>query len=338
MIRHQHYLKFIVLLPLLVFQIACAKKSQSIYGALPADEDGSIAADIPVEEDPEFPNEVDTVPTLPDELSTVEQKLTKDLYSNQTSKFSFLVVNAKTGDVIRSHLATTPRRLASVTKVSTSVAALENVNNISFDKVAAMLKASNNGEASRYVRLAAKAIDGFTVTGGEYSAAASCPSSTAKELPAARSAFGWIKKQRPDVDWTGADVRDGAGCDYGNQFTALQTVYVLQLADSFGSSYGGKTFEQLLSIAGVDGTWKSHNTDSKGKIFAKTGTLSPNSNLAGYFYANRGGVAHKYYFTIFVEKRVGVDTSEKARKFIEALVRNWINQLAQSETPLNISI
>jgi D-alanyl-D-alanine carboxypeptidase len=337
MIRLTSLFKFGILLPLLAFQVACSGHHKSIYGDLKPNEDGSIATDIPNDDD-EFPVEVDTTPTLPDELSSVEQKIVKDMHANQVDKFSFLVVNAKTKNVIRAHLATTPRRLASITKLSTSLAALENVNGVSYEKVGAMLKASNNGEASRYVRLAAKAIDGLVVTGGEYTAAASCPSSTAKEIPAAHSVLGWLKKQLPDVDWTDADIRDGAGCDYGNHYSALQTVYVLDLADSFGKAYGGKSFEELLSIAGVEGTWKNFNTDSKGMIFAKTGTLSPNSNLAGYFYVRRGGELHKYYFTVFVEKRVNVDSSANARKFIEALVRNWINQLAKSESTLNISI
>lgn len=315
---------------------ACGNKNKSIYSHLSTDEDGSIAQEIG--DSDEFPEHEDNHPQLPDELSVVEQKLIKEQHGNQLSKVSFLVVNAETKKVIRSYKAQTPRRLASVTKVATAVAALENVDNVSFSKVGTMLKTSNNGEASRYVRLAAKAIDGLVVTGGEYTAAASCPSSTAKETPAARSALQWIKKQIPHIDWSNADILDGAGCNYGNFFTALQMSYILELAESYGKSYGGESFEDLLSISGVEGTWKSYNQDSKGMIFAKTGTLNPNSNLAGYFYAKRNGHMHKYYFTVFVEKSAGSANTTKARKFIEALVRNWIQVLNKGETPLNVEI
>jgi len=329
-------LLFICLLSLT--QIACAKKNNSIYGNLSADQDGAISSEIPNEESSEFPNLPDTAPQFPDELSSVEKKLTQDMHSGQTEKLSFLVVNAETQVVIRSHLATVPRRLASLTKITTAISALRNVSGVNYDKVGNMLKTSNNGEASRYVRLAAKAIDNLVVTGGEYTAASSCPMSTTKEIPAANSVLKWLTDQLPAVDWSDAVIRDGAGCDYGNHFSALQTIHVLKLASSYGKIFDGNSFEDLLSISGVEGTWKNFNTDSKGMIFAKTGTLAPNSNLAGYFYVKRNNKIYKYFFAIFVEKRVNIDSSAAARKFIEALVRNWIHQLSREEMTLSISL
>ncbi|MCJ8277316.1 MAG: D-alanyl-D-alanine carboxypeptidase [Bdellovibrionales bacterium] len=96
-------------------------------------------------------------------------------------------------------------------------------------------------------------------------------------------------------------------------------------------AYAGKSFEELLSISGVDGTWRSRNTEHRGRIFAKTGTLRPNSNLAGYFYARRDGEMKKYYFTVFVEKRGAGQYTTQARRMIESLLRYWINYYSQNE-------
>lgn len=315
--------------------VACGKSGNSIYQGLGEDEDGVINAVVDDEDQAELPvadrDDAKTV-VLPDELTTAEANLIKQYHGNQTSKVSFAVVDAEDDSIVRAYRSLQLRKLASVTKVSTSLAALENVNNIEVSKVKAMLKSSDNGEASRYVRLAAKAIEGWVSPGSNYTTPHSCPGSSTlqKENEAAKIVLSWIKKQVSDIDWTGATLKDGAGCDYGNVMTPLQMLNILRLADSKGKAFAGLSYEQLLSISGVDGTWASRNTDHKGRVLAKTGTLSVAGNLAGYFYAKRNGVLKKYYFAVLVEK-TSSQTNANVRTMIEGLVRNWINYYSQQK-------
>jgi D-alanyl-D-alanine carboxypeptidase len=313
-----------------VLATACAKSGQSIYSGLAENQDGVIAGDVTGIPDGTSENEIsgEGQPTLvlPDVLLSKESDLIKKWHSSQNSKVSFLVVDAEDDKIMRTYLSEKPRRLASVTKVATSLTALENVNGISVSKIRAMLKASDNSEASRYIRLVAKSIQNLIIPGSPNPNAHSCPSSSVlkQEYPAAALALTWLKSQIHDVDWTGSALKDGAGCDYGNFMNTLQIVNILKLADSKGKAFAGLSYEELLSVSGVDGTWASRNTDAKGRVLAKTGTLSLNSNLAGYFYAKRDGVLHKYYFTIFVEKSSS-ESSSNTRSLMENLVRFWIN-------------
>ncbi|MEM7646358.1 MAG: D-alanyl-D-alanine carboxypeptidase [Pseudomonadota bacterium] len=324
----------LVFLPLLLMGVACAPIHSSIYDELPTDEngeplDGVIAVDVEDNQD-EFPDLEDTQPEYQDQLSKAERQIIDERHEGEDEKISFLVVNAETQTVVRSFRAQQPRRLASVTKVSTALAALNEVNNVSVSKVRTMLKTSNNAEASRYVRLAAKAIEDHETPGSHSTSAHGCSSVIKYEKETATIVLDWIKALKPDVDWSEASLNDGAGCSYDNFMSATQTVHILSAADEFGEKYDGQSFEDLLSISGVDGTWRRFNNESKGRIFAKTGTLRPNSNLAGYFYVNRDGKDVKYYFTVFVEKK-GSSYSQKARKLIEALVRQWMGQLKKEE-------
>ncbi len=321
---------------------ACASDKRSFYEGLTGGRDGTIATTIDddkgVEHELEAPAAKPEPPAVDpgsdgDEqahLNTKEKVLIRTLHGGKFDRISFLVVNAKTKTYVKNHLSERPRRLASVTKVATALASLENVKDVRVSEVSTMLKSSHNGLASKHVRLAAQAIDGTRVDGPLFSAAHSCPDSTEREAPAARAAFGWLKRQLPAVDWEGADWRDGSGCSHGNRMTARQTVRLFELADGYGKKYAGKEFSDLLSIAGVEGTWAGRNGDSRGMIFAKTGTLSAASNLAGYFFVERGGVLHPYYFAVLVEKSGDAATS-RSRLLIESLVRSWISELSKEE-------
>lgn len=316
-----------LLLASLVFT-ACAKNNDSIYSGLEAEEDGVLDAEIPFDGSEAALGPQPSL-VLTDTLTKAEADIAKKHHKNQLSRFSFVIVDAKTNKIMRSYKAQQPRRLASVTKISTALTALENVNGPSVSKIKSMLKSSNNGEASRYLRLSVKSMFSYIVPGAGYSAAASCPSAVNNESQAATMMLDWIQHEVPDVNWTGSALKDGAGCNYSNQMTAVQIAKILQYADLRGAAYEGQTFEKLLSISGVDGTWASRNTDHKGLVLAKTGTLNPNANLAGYFYARRNGVLNKYYFAILVEKDSGTTNANNARTFIEVLVRNWINYYVQ---------
>lgn len=319
---------------ILSLSVACSQNQRSIYGDLGPEEDGIVDSEIPQDnpDDSSGPSEPEPPLVLPDTLTKAEADIVRVYHKNQLSRFSFIVIDAEKNAVLRSYHSLQPRRLASVTKIATSITALENVDGANISKVSAMLKSSNNGEASRYLRLAAKALANYIVPGSGYTESSSCPTTEVKnEAKAAEIMFDWLQSQIPDADWSEGALMDGAGCNYGNFLNALQITKLLRFADSKGAAFGGKSFESLLSISGVDGTWASKNKDHKGQVLAKTGTLNPNANLAGYFYARRDGVLKKYYFAVLVEKDSGSENAAAARTFIEQLVRNWINYFSKQE-------
>ena len=307
---------------LLVLLSACTKKT-SIYQELDPDQDGIVAIEIP--DDGQGAMKPEPQPRDIDQLAPHEKDLVDQWHEGEVDKLSFVVVDVENQKVIKSYFAETAQRLASVSKISTALAALENVNNVEVPKVQNMLKTSNNGEASRYVRLSAKALEGYEAPGRPYSEAHSCPDAFLQEEEAANIVLEWVKSQLPQVNWIDASLNDGAGCHYDNFMTPLQVSKILQFADSQGAVYDGQDFEDLLSINGVDGTWKNKNLEHKGYIFAKTGTLNPNANLSGYFYARRNGRFVKHYFSVFVQKKGGGTYSINARKLIEGLMRYWID-------------
>lgn len=320
-------MKFKMLPVLFLLFAACSKSGKGIYENIPANEDGIVDVSL-TEEDislekisqRNWTNEI----IKADDLSSPEISIVKTYHRGQFSRFSFIIVDAESNKVVRSYLADTPRKLASVTKVSTAIASLETIPNVNVNTIKTMLKSSLNNIASKYVRLAAKSINNYTTNKKSYNEPHSCPSTFKNDQKAAEIVFEWIASQFKDVDWTNASLKDGAGCDYENKMSAFQLTKIFQLADSMGPIYDGHSFEQLLSISGTDGTWANYNKDTKGRILAKTGTLSPASNLAGYFYAKKQDKLKKYYFAILVEKDAGTENTNKARKFIEALMRNWI--------------
>lgn len=329
MLRIQSISKICVLV--FPFLVACSGQ-ESIYQDLAPEEDGTIAIEIP-EDGAEAPLR-EPVRAV-NQLAQSEVNLVDQWHEGEYDKLSFVVVRAKTRQVVKSYYSDIPQRLASVSKVTTALAALENVRNVEVPKVARMLKNSNNGEASRYVRLAAKALEGLVTPTKHYTQKASCPSEFLNDKPAAEVAFEWLISEMQNVDWAEASFNDGAGCNYNNFMTPLQTAAIFEYADNKGAVYDGKDFEDLLSINGKDGTWKNKNKEHKGYIFAKTGTLNPNANLAGYFYAKQNGQFKKYYFAVFVNKKGGGSYSTRARKLIEGLMRYWINYYsANPDDPL----
>lgn len=303
------------------FFITACSKEESFFDHLDLDQDGVVSLKIPDNgEIPEYEEQ-----RLEDELSIKEESLIKQWHGGQTDKVSFIVVDAKNQKIMRSYFGDIPQRLASISKVTTAISALENVKNVEVNKVRNMLKISHNGEASRYVRLAAKAISGLVVTAPSYTAPHSCPGAILNDEPAGEVVLAWIQSILAAVDWTGSDFDDGAGCDYDNFMSPLQTAKIFDYAAKKGAVYGGMEFKKLLSIAGTDGTWEKYNKENKGYIFAKTGTLNPTSNLAGYFLARRGGVFHEYYFAVFINRESGTTSSTNARKLLEAFLRYWVD-------------
>jgi len=311
-----------------------------LYAGIGENEDGIVDVEVPAEEPDSAepaPNYQDWVGLMDaDKLTSEELQLIQRYHNGQVDKISFAIVDAEGDTIQRLYKGTTPRLLASVTKLFTAITSLENVRGVEVPKVKAMLKTSDNAAASRYVRLAAKALTGLETEGSPNTGHSSCPSQASldQEHPAAATVFDWIQKNVPSNSWAGAALKDGAGCDYGNFMSPIQVAQTLRFADRQGKAYAGQNFEQLLSISGVDGTWRSRNRDAKGRVLAKTGTLRAASNLSGYFYAQRGGKMHKYYFSVLVSKSSSQNPTE-TRTMIEGLVRYWLQYYNQNTgTPI----
>jgi len=310
-----------------MFTSSCSQReTHSIYESLEGESDGVIATDLDGLKGAKV-----VEPAFIDVLSPKEKFLVDELHDGKAEEISFILVNSKTHSVLKSYQSLQPRKLASVSKIATSLAALENVNGVNVGKIASMLKSSNNGEASRYGRLAAKAIDGTRISTPSYTEAHSCPRQVYGEGPIGQSILGWVTGELPGVDWTDSDLEDAAGCMHANQMSTEQTIHILDYAQNQGAVYSQKSFVELLAVAGQDGTLMNRNQEHKGMIFAKTGTLTPVSNLAGYVHVTRNGEVQKYYFAIFVEKKGNGIYTTRARELIEGFVRLWVNQLLTEE-------
>lgn len=105
-----------------------------------------------------------------------------------------------------------------------------------------------------------------------------------------------ILKQQLKLDFTHSNIVDGSGISRYNLITPEQTAQLLlamynnkQLAPIFISS---------LPVAGVDGTLADRMQDAeiKGKISAKTGTMTGVSSLSGFATTQK---QHKLIFVIF---------------------------------------
>ncbi|MCJ8277317.1 MAG: hypothetical protein HRT44_13690 [Bdellovibrionales bacterium] len=214
---------------LLALVTGCSNEPMSIYEGIPEEGDGVISVDIGDETE-----EIDPIIEEPQQklnlLSETEEELIDDLHNGEKDKLSFLVVDVETSKIMRSYYAEEPRRLASVSKIPTALAALEEVNNVSVSKVSSMLKSSNNGEASRYVRLAARAIDGYVTQGSAYTSG--CPSAFRNDTPAAKIVENWVFNTVPSSDWMEASLNDGAGCHYDIFMTCMHVARIIEGAES----------------------------------------------------------------------------------------------------------
>lgn len=98
-------------------------------------------------------------------------------------------------------------------------------------------------------------------------------------------------------------VADGSGVSHYNLVSADLLVRILVDMDRFGGD-GAQLFRRSLPIAGVDGTLRSRmkGTAAEGRVFAKTGTISAVSNLAGYIETKSG---RRLAFAILCQNFVG---------------------------------
>jgi len=83
------------------------------------------------------------------------------------------------------------------------------------------------------------------------------------------------------IDMTGARILDGSGLSHNNRLTASQIISLLRYMTAHHQKW-----DDTLAIGGVDGTVarRFRNTPAKGKVFAKTGTLTGVISLSGIIY------------------------------------------------------
>jgi len=98
------------------------------------------------------------------------------------------------------------------------------------------------------------------------------------------------------LDASSYTIADGSGLSLYNYVSAEMEIALLRYA--FHNSNIYLHLHPSLPQAGVDGTLKNrmHNTFTRGNVYAKTGTLSGISTLAGYCTAANG---HNLAFAIF---------------------------------------
>ncbi|MEC8252277.1 MAG: D-alanyl-D-alanine carboxypeptidase/D-alanyl-D-alanine-endopeptidase [Planctomycetota bacterium] len=91
------------------------------------------------------------------------------------------------------------------------------------------------------------------------------------------------------VDEGGARIADGSGVSHYNLISAELLVTLLVDMHARGGA-GFELFRSSLPVAGVDGTLsgRMQGTPAAGRVFAKTGTISGVSNLAGYVDTRSG--------------------------------------------------
>ncbi len=105
------------------------------------------------------------------------------------------------------------------------------------------------------------------------------------------------------VEPGGYRVSDGSGVSHYNLVSADLLVRILVDMHRLGGA-GGQLFRASLPIAGVDGTLQGRmkGTAAEGRVFAKTGTISAVSNLAGYIDTRSG---RRLAFAVLCQNFVG---------------------------------
>lgn len=114
------------------------------------------------------------------------------------------------------------------------------------------------------------------------------------------------------LDLSNFRFHDGSGLSTQNTIsTSALAAYLVKLKDVSG-------FYQSIPVVGQDGTVASLDNKkiTKGRIRAKSGTISISKNYAGYIEAKNGQL---YSFAFYVQG-VGENQEKTARKFLESLM------------------
>ena len=97
------------------------------------------------------------------------------------------------------------------------------------------------------------------------------------------------------IDFDKLTLGNGSGLYHADRFPPRQVTNLLRGMDK---SANGPRFRDTLAIAGVDGTLRGRlrGTATRGKVFAKTGTLDDVTGLAGYALGPNGRYAFAMFF------------------------------------------
>ncbi len=151
-----------------------------------------------------------------------------------------------------------------------------------FDLMSFCNKFSHNGYAETFFKLAGQRIKG-------------APGTCAKGEAAVQQTLSGA-----GIDWKTVRLGNGSGLYHVNRVTTSAVVALLQAMAKAGKQ--GDLWRRTLAIGGVDGTLRRRlkTPATRGKIFAKTGTLDDVTALAGYAISKgAGGEGHRYAFALF---------------------------------------
>ncbi len=117
------------------------------------------------------------------------------------------------------------------------------------------------------------------------------------------------------ADYPEVRVADGSGLSYQNRLSArtlIKMIRTLKLDPETAS------WEKTLAVGGVDGTLRRRLTQSdvRGRVFAKTGTLNPVVSLSGVIYNRHNG--NTYLFSFLMNDVV---SKTNARATVDRAVR-----------------
>ncbi len=303
----------VVILSCLLLLAACGRhSSEGIFSGLPEHGEGVVDATIELDGGHDI-----------------------DGFRDNSSDIGYQLMRSSSQEIIAKFEEQRPRIMASLTKIPTALAVLENIPGIKVPDVANMLRTSDNHAASLYLRQFSQEVAHLSlppllvpknlVRSKRW--AHSCPLNDSDEAPGAQEVLTWLKKVLP-VDWNKANLADGNGCDENNVMTPEQLVAILRYADSLGPIFEGQDFAGLLSTTGGTGTMRSRlrNLRQEAHVFAKTGTLHSAVTLAGYLFVPIEGKAEEYIFAVMVETHAGKTVSQ-GRHQIDSLVRGWVHEL-----------
>ena len=142
----------------------------------------------------------------------------------------------------------------------------------------------------------------------------------------AQARMDWL--MTTGIPTTGLVFEDGSGLSHNNRTCADSTVALLRYMEG---EPVGPAWRRTLSISGVRGTLQNRLTDSdtRGHVFAKTGTLSDTIALSGFLEHLHDG--QRYVFSVMLN---AVTTAATARDVVDDVVRAIAKDLRKATSRL----
>jgi len=136
---------------------------------------------------------------------------------------------------------------------------------------------------------------------------------------AAAEIAAWYRKNIQGVSWDGFDYKRGSG-DANPVMTPRQILAILKWGSE--KRFLDRSLMSLLPISGWKGSLleRMSGPSTSLRVWAKTGTMSFGTSLAGYFYSQSG---KKYIFALLC-------TDLAMRQLYEAVHRRYWNTIAQN--------